>query len=194
MKKLDQHPLILQTGVPTRLTQRVSPGPESAILLKASHVSPEGIVTNVDQSDYVDLESVGDMRHLVTSRDLLFQARGSEFRPCLPPLDADTQAYVASTVFIVLKIDEEAPDGYNRYLFGALQSPGVQAQLQRASRSTTIPTLSVREMRNVEIPIPDANFVRRYAALVLQFHTNVTLRDSITNVERMVLSAQLPAA
>ena len=194
MKKLKFHPVSLKAGVPTRLPTTDSDDPKGVFLLRASAFSPEGAFAKTASDDYVSLPESDQDRHRVTSRDLLLQVRGAEFAAFLPPPDADEVVYVASTVFVVVKVAPDAPPDYNHYLLGAFNGPAVQAQLQRLAKGTSVSMVSRKDLLSVEVPMPDARFVARYAQLVQSFRANVSLREMITNAERAALSSVLPRA
>ena len=183
-----------QSRRPTRLPTTDSDDPEGVFLLRAGAFSPEGAFAKTATDDYVSLPERDQDRHRVTSRDLLLQVRGAEFTAFLPPPDADEVVYVASTVFVVVKVAPDATPDYNHYLLGAFNGPAVQAQLQRLAKGTSVPMVSRKDLLSVEVPMPDARYVARYAQLVQRFRANVSLREMITNAERAALSSVLPRA
>lgn len=121
----------------------------SVYYLQARHfdATRQALPTVVPELDY----SPKLEKHVLQKGDLLVVAKGFEhFAAVFEELNAPA---VASSTFIVARVTR--PDVLPEYLAWFINHPATQAKLSGAAKGTSMPAISISELANLEILLPD---------------------------------------
>lgn len=93
-------------------------------------------------------------KHLLEVGDILFAAKGSNNFAIV--FREEMQKAVASSSFIVLRIDPNFHDGIiPEYLAWFLSNTNEFIKLHSQQLGTTIPSISIKDLKKIEIQVPD---------------------------------------
>lgn len=108
------------------------------------------------------MKSVGSSteRQWLRSGDLILSKNGAPFKVAVADIP-DGRTVLASGNLYIIRLDTERVDPY--FVAAFLASEGGKRSLECMSVGTTIPNLSLRNLKSVQVPVPDMETQRRVA-------------------------------
>ncbi len=125
----------------------------------------------------------------VSPTSLLYLAKGSQHRACLPNFESELPLLTGSS-FILLKVTE--PGALLRdYLFLQLRSRRTWQQLERRQEGAFIKNINRGALAGVEVDVPPLDRQEAVVAYARLQRRAATLRDELTTLDQLRLNALL---
>ena len=156
----------VQTGIPVIRGNNLS--------LSLDKFYDEGFV-------FVTKEKAEELNCYADKMDLIFTAAGTIGQVGLIPKIAQYEKYVISNKQIRARIDANRVDILYAYYW--FSSPWIQKQLVQSNKGSTVPLLTLWEVKNLPISYPENIEEQRKIALVLETITNKIENNNKINIE-----------
>lgn len=158
------------------------------VYLQVKHFDANG---KLESALHPDLSSaVISPEHLLEPGDVLFAAKGSKNFACV--YEQHNPPAVASTSFIVIRVTKEAISP--EYLSWFLNTPDTLMYLKSQAKGTSIMSISIKVLNELEIPVPD----RKTQQMVLNIHQlhqhEKQLKQDIDRLKEQLLQYRLNKA
>lgn len=142
------------------------------------------------------------LKHTIRSESLLFQARGNQFRPVLPPQEPEPtfenglevpNGYAPNTLFIrlvpFLEFSRHARE-HVLFAFFYLQRPSVLEQLNRLATGTSIKSIKIKDLARLPYPNLSNNTLVAFGKAAEAHLAAVSAREKKSEAELNWLFAQ----
>jgi hypothetical protein len=139
----------------------------------------------VNLSSAKEVERKSNLKFLTQPEDLLFSRNGTIGKVAL--IDSDSSSSLPSKSLVILRPHKDLVD--SEFLHLALQSEYVVGQVMKHTVGTTIPHLTITNLRSIEIPLPPLVEQKRAAHKINRLQTELTqLKSEVNELESKLQS------
>lgn len=123
--------------------------------------------------------------HLVRRGDVLFLSRGTRHFSVV--IEEEVENTLAPNHFLILRI--HGAEILPAYLGWYLNSPGAQAALRTVSQGSHVPFITMRELEDLEIPVPPLEVQERIVAVTALVEREQRLASSLLEARDQLVTA-----
>jgi len=175
-----QHIADVQFGVSTKTSEK-----GSVVCFQVSNLN-ENNGLNTESLFYIEDESEFDHNDLLKGKDILLPAKGTKLTAVLMPDDFESLATASSSLFVIrISSRKILPE----YLQWFLNLPQTQWNLERVMTGTNISSLSIKELRKVEIQIPELDTQRKIISLKDLQEKEAQIMYALSNKRKILIEA-----
>jgi hypothetical protein len=162
----------------------IKPHPKGAY--RVIQVKDFGEFKRFDAGALTRVQPDRDVRpHLVRQGDVLFLSRGT--RHFSVAIEEELENTLAPNHFLILRI--QSAEILPAYLGWYLNSPGAQAALRMVSQGSHVPFITMRELEELEIPVPPLEVQKRIIAVTALAEREQRLAASLLEAREQLVTA-----
>lgn len=181
MKTQIQNLCTFTAGLPnSKFDKGASPEQASTLLVTGSAIGALGQVLTAELQPVIEKSDQSYTKHYLQAGDVLILSRGSSIRAALVTDELASFRLLANATITVIRPDSTKLLG--ELLVTFINSELGQATLTSLQQGAAIPSLPLKDLKQIEISVPDLSIQEKIQQL---FHANITAyQDTIALAEQ----------
>lgn len=186
MKTQIQNLCTFTAGLPnSKFDKGSSPEQTSTLLVTGAAIGTLGQVLTAELQPVIEKPDQGYTKHYLQAEDVLILSRGSSIRAALVTEELSSSRLLANATITVIRPDSTKLLG--ELLVTFFNSELGQATLTSLQQGAAIPSLPLKELKQLEISVPDLSTQQKIQEI---FHASITAyQDTIALAEQQKKTA-----